>query len=38
MQAAGLWKERTQQKKPEKDRDHQDTLRVLQWLSDTKGA
>lgn len=33
MQATkGLWKESSQAKKPEKDRDYQNTLLVKQWL------
>lgn len=32
MQAAKTWKETTAAKKPEKDKEHQRTLTVMQWL------
>lgn len=34
MQQARQWKETTQAKKPEKDKDYQNTRSVLQWLSE----
>ncbi len=33
MQQGRLWKETSQAKKPEKDRDYQNTLLVMSWLS-----
>jgi CRISPR-associated protein Cmr6 len=38
MEAARRWKEKTEQKKAEKDRDHQDTLKVMGWLKDIKNG
>ncbi len=32
MQQQKRWKETSQKKRPEKDRDHQNTLRVMRWL------
>lgn len=32
MQAAGKWREKSEKKNPNKDHDHQDTLRVMAWL------
>lgn len=32
MQAAKKWKEKSEKKNPEKDRDYQDTLRVMNWI------
>lgn len=34
MQAAKTWKPSTQAKRPEKDRDHQNTLLVIGWLKE----
>ncbi|MEW6168795.1 MAG: type III-B CRISPR module RAMP protein Cmr6 [Pseudomonadota bacterium] len=34
MQSARSWKETTAAKKPEKDKEHQRTLQVMQWLKD----
>lgn len=33
MQAEKKWKEKTAAKKPEKDHDHQDTLKVMAWIA-----
>jgi CRISPR-associated protein Cmr6 len=32
MRGANKWKEKSEKKKPEKDHDYQDTLRVMAWL------
>ena len=32
MQNAKRWKEKSEKKKPEKDDDYQDTLKVIQWI------
>lgn len=32
MRAANKWKEKSEKKKPEKDNDYQDTLKVMVWL------
>lgn len=34
MQSARSWKETTAAKKPDKDKEHQRTLQVMQWLKD----
>ena len=34
--AAGRWKEQTKQKRPEKDRDYQDTLKIMEMLKEFK--
>ncbi len=34
--ATGSWKEQTKQKKPEKDIDYQDTLRIMEMLKGFK--
>ena len=33
---AGKWKEQTKQKRPEKDRDYQDTLKIMEMLKEFK--
>lgn len=33
MRAANKWKEKSEKKKPEKDNDYQDTLKVMAWLA-----
>lgn len=34
--ATGSWKEQTKQKRPEKDRDYQDTLKIMEMLKEFK--
>jgi len=36
MQSAKKWKEKSEKKNPEKDNDHQDTLKVMAWLAGQK--
>jgi hypothetical protein len=33
MRAGNKWKEKSEKKKPEKDNDYQDTLKVMAWLA-----